>query len=78
MATKKEKQENFEDELKKLEEISTKLERGNISLEEAITDFEEGIKLAKNCNLKLEEAEQRINILIQDENGKMKEEKFEE
>lgn len=70
------KEATFEEELKKLENIAMTLERGNISLEEAITTFEDGIKLSKKCSDKLDEAEKKINILIQDENGKLKEEKF--
>jgi exodeoxyribonuclease VII small subunit len=73
MTTKKNK--TFEENLKRLEEIVVTLEEGNIALENSIDLFEEGIKLTKLCNDKLETIENRINILIQD-NGSIKEEKF--
>lgn len=73
MVIKKEK--TFEDNLKRLEEIVSTLEEGNISLEDSIELFEEGMKLTKVCNDKLEIIENRINILIQD-NGSIRAEKF--
>lgn len=47
----------FEDNLKELEEIATKLETGNLGLDEAIEEFEKGMKLSKECTKKLDEAE---------------------
>lgn len=67
----------FEDNLKELEEIATKLETGNLGLDEAIGEFEKGMKLSKECTKKLDEAEKRINILVENENGDVIEEKFE-
>lgn len=67
----------FEDNLKELEEVATKLETGNLSLDEAIEEFEKGMKLSKECTKKLDEAEKRINILVENENGDVIEEKFE-
>lgn len=55
---------NFEDTMKRLEEIATELERGDLSLEDSVLKFEEGIKLSKQCNKYLEEAEKKITILI--------------
>lgn len=69
MATKKGK--SFEENIKRLEEIVSNLEEGNISLESSIELFEEGIKLTKVCNDKLESIENKINILIE-ENGSIK------
>lgn len=46
-----------------LEKIAKKLEDGSLGLEDAITEFEKGIKLAKFCHQKLEEAERKIEIL---------------
>lgn len=73
MSTKK----TFEDNLKELEDIATKLENGNLNLDEAIEEFEKGMKLSKECTKKLDEAEKKINILVEDENGDVIEEKFE-
>ena len=70
------KEENFEELLTKLEEITTKLEKDeNISLEESMKLFEEGIEISKKCNKQIEEAEKKINILIK-ENDQIKEESF--
>ena len=67
---------NFEETMKKLEEITTELEKGDLNLDDSIKKFEEGIKLSKDCNDYLEEAEKKINILLQKE-GKIEEESFE-
>ncbi len=67
----------FEKNLKELEETVKKLEEGNISLDEMLSLFEKGIKLTKNCTSQLDNAEQKINILMKSENGEMTEEKFE-
>ena len=70
-------EEKFEDKLKKLEELVSSLDRDDLSLDESIEMFEKGIKLSKECSEKLENAEKKINILLNDENGNLKEEKFE-
>jgi len=59
----------FEDALNELEDIVEKLEKGNVSLEEAISLFERGIELSKYCNNKIDEAEKRITMLLKDEKG---------
>jgi len=51
---------SFEDELERLEEISNLLENNNIGLDDAITLYEEGIKLSKSCIHKLKSAELKI------------------
>jgi len=72
----KEKEENFEDLLKRLEEITAKLEKEEEnSLEESMKLFEEGVAISKKCNQEIEKAEQKISILIK-ENDKIKEENF--
>lgn len=68
--------ENFEDSMKKLEEIVIELENGNLNLDESVTKFEEGMKIAKQCNNILEDAEKKITILLE-KDGELKEEKFE-
>lgn len=69
-------EKTFEDGLNELEDIATKLESGNLNLDEAIKEFEKGIKLSKECSQKLDEAEKKINILVQGENGELVEENF--
>tara|TARA_B000000532_G_scaffold243726_1_gene240635 strand:- start:125 stop:352 length:228 start_codon:yes stop_codon:yes gene_type:complete len=50
----------IEDSLKKLESIINRMESGNISLEESLASFEEGINLINECRAKLESAEQKV------------------
>lgn len=54
----------FEDNLKKLESLTSDIKRSDISLEEALKDFEEGIKLAKGMEKQLDEIEGKIQILM--------------
>ena len=68
--------ENFEESMKKLETIVTELENGNLNLDESVKKFEGGMKIAKQCNNILEDAEKKITILLE-EDGELKEEKFE-
>ena len=64
------KEEKFEDLLVKLEGVANNLESGKLDLNESINSFEEGIKLSKLCNKKLDEAEKKIKILLEnDESG---------
>lgn len=58
----------FEEALKRLEEVVQKLEDGDVPLEEAIDLFQEGMALSKRCSQQLDKAEQRIEMLIE-ENG---------
>ena len=66
----------FEQSLKQLEKIVQELESGDLPLEKAIKKFEEGIQLSKFCSRKLDETEERINVLMRDEEGKIKESPF--
>ncbi len=61
--------ERFEDALNKLEKIVSKLEDGDIPLEESLRLFEEGIRLSRFCNQKLDEAEKKVEILLKDKDG---------
>ncbi|MFO7604871.1 MAG: exodeoxyribonuclease VII small subunit [Desulfurivibrionaceae bacterium] len=55
---------NFEESLAKLERITEELESGDLTLEESLKKFDEGVKLAEFCNHKLDEAQQKVNILL--------------
>ena len=55
---------NFEESMKKLEEIANELEKGNLSLDESVNKFEEGMKLSKKCSDFLNSAEKKITMLI--------------
>ena len=61
-----EKKGSFEETIKELEKIATELENGDLSLEDSVSKFEEGMKLSKQCNDLLENAEKRITILLKD------------
>lgn len=65
-----EKSIKFEKAMERLEEIVHALEEGNLSLEDSLRYFEEGIKLSQVCVGKLDEAEKRVDILMKDK-GKM-------
>ena len=70
-------EKKFEAAMKELEEIVKRLESGDLSLEESLKIFEEGIALSRYCFKKLEEAEKKISILINDEGG-IRQEPFQE
>jgi exodeoxyribonuclease VII small subunit len=55
---------DFEKNLKRLEEIVSKLEDGEIALEESLKLFEEGVKISRTCNKALTEAEQKVKMLL--------------
>ena len=65
------KEVRFETALARLEEIVQKLEDGDLALEESLKLFEEGVRLSRNCDQKLQAAERRIEILLKDEEGKI-------
>lgn len=54
----------FEKKLNRLEEIVGKMEKGDISLEDSLKFFEEGVKLSRECNAKLTEAELKVKKLM--------------
>jgi exodeoxyribonuclease VII small subunit len=60
----------FEQAMARLETIVAELEKGDLPLDESLKIFEEGIRLSKNCLKVLEEAERKIEVLVQDKNGK--------
>lgn len=68
--------DKFEDALNKLEKIVSNLEEGDIPLEESLKLYEEGIRLSRFCNQKLDEAEKRVEILMKGKEGTLKPEPF--
>ena len=62
-----EKKVDFEKSIKRLEEIATELESDNLSLDESVKKFEEGMKISKQCKEILDKAEKKITILVGDE-----------
>jgi exodeoxyribonuclease VII small subunit len=59
----------FEDRLTALEAVVERLERGELSLEDSVRLFEEGVHLSNACKLELEKAEGRIQVLVETQGG---------
>ncbi len=55
--------------MKELEKIVRQLEDGDLALEESLKLFENGVRLSRECRERLDQAERRIEILLEDENG---------
>jgi exodeoxyribonuclease VII small subunit len=60
---------SFEERLTALEAVVERLERGELSLEESVRLFEEGVHLSNSCKLELEKAEGRIEVLVETQGG---------
>lgn len=71
------KRPDFERSLARLEEVVRRLESPQLSLDEAMKLFEEGVELSRECQKQLEEAEGRVEILLKKADGKMSAEPFE-
>lgn len=69
--------QSFEKALAELENIVEKMEKGGLDLNESLALFEKGVKLARFLREELGKAEKKIDILLKDEKGEMKEEPFE-
>lgn len=67
-----EKEISFEEAIEQLETIVSKLESGDVPLEQAIELFQQGMKLSGLCTQKLESVEKKIEMLIETEHGTMK------
>ena len=67
----------FEDGLKKIEKIVDKLESGDLSLEESLKLYEEGVRLTRFCRESLDAMEKKIEILTKDKDGKLSAQPFE-
>ncbi len=67
----------FEDSLEELEQLVEQMEQGDLSLEESLKSFERGIKLTSTCQKALQEAEQKVQILLE-KNGKKTLEPFDD
>jgi exodeoxyribonuclease VII small subunit len=67
---------SFEDSLKKLESIVDRLEKGDLSLEESLKLFEEGVELSTSCKKELDAAEGKVQMLLKQRDGSLKVEEF--
>lgn len=61
----------FEEQLTALEGVVEQLERGDLTLEDSVRLFEEGVRLSKACKGELDSAEGRIEVLVEGASGKM-------
>ena len=64
---------DFESAMERLQEVTSQLESGEVKLEEAIELYTEGLEIARQCDLKLTEAEKKIKIIME-KNGRLEEE----
>lgn len=69
--------ETFEKNMDRLEEIVARMEKEEVSLEDSMKLFEEGVKLARTCSERLDKAEKKIEILVKEKDGEIKTEPFE-
>lgn len=68
---------DFEKKLNRLEEIVKKMEGGETSLEDSLRLFEEGVGLSRDCHKELEQAEQKVEVLLgKDESGQPRTQPF--
>ena len=68
--------ERFEDTFKKLENIVSKLESGDLPLEDSMKLFEEGMRLSKICSQRLTEVQKKVDLLLKGEDGSYTTEPF--
>lgn len=71
MAKKEQEEKKFEKAIEELEKVVERLESGELSLEDSLAAFEEGVGLVKFCNQKLTEVEKKIELLVKDKEGKL-------
>ena len=66
------KQKSFESSLKELEQIVEQLEAGDLPLEQSLELFEQGVRLSRECQRRLDEAEQKVEILLKGDDGSIR------
>jgi exodeoxyribonuclease VII small subunit len=71
MARKERQERKFEDAMAELEKVVDRLESGELSLEESLGAFQEGVGLVQYCNQKLNEIERKIELLVKDRDGNL-------
>ena len=65
MAKRQQKTPDFEAALTELETLVEKMEQGDLSLDESLKQFERGVQLTRSCQQALQEAEQKVQILLE-------------
>ena len=71
-------EQSFESSIKELERIVEQLEAGDIPLERSLELFEQGVRISRECQRRLDEAERKVEILLKAGDGAVTREKFEE
>lgn len=66
----------FENAMSELEDIVKKLEKGDVTLEESLSLFENGVKLSKECQQMLDKAEKKVSVLMANQNGETVKQNF--
>jgi len=72
------KKKGFESSLKALEEAVTRLEEGDLELEDSLKIFEQGVKSAADCRKALEKVELQVEVLLKQQDGRLSREPFDE
>lgn len=72
------KAQSFEKSLSRLDDIVKRLEHEDLTLEQSLKLFEEGVKLADDCGKRLDEAEKKVTLLLHDDKGALRQEPFEQ
>ncbi|TMA12586.1 MAG: exodeoxyribonuclease VII small subunit [Deltaproteobacteria bacterium] len=72
MTRKDQDKKKFKEALEELEKVVEQLESGELSLEDSLAAFEQGVKLVRYCNQKLTEVEKKIELLVKDKEGNLK------
>ena len=69
---------SFEANLRQLEQLVQQMEQGELTLEQSLSTFEQGVALTRACQQALDQAEQKVNLLLQDEKGAVSRQPFTE
>ncbi len=69
---------SFEANLRQLEQLVQQMEQGELTLEQSLSTFEQGVALTRACQQALDKAEQKVNLLLQDEQGAISRKPFTE
>jgi exodeoxyribonuclease VII small subunit len=67
---------SFEESLTRLEEVVAKLEAGDLSLEQSVELYEQGVQLSESCKAELDKAEGRVQVLVRGNGGKLQVQEF--
>lgn len=71
-------EKNFESSLRELEQIVEQLEAGNLPLEQSLELFEKGVRLSRECQTRLDDAERKVEVLMKGSDGSLKTAPFQE